>query len=148
MARKKLEVESSNRSENLSELRKLVADWGPKKSTVDSLDKEVKADAAKIKELMMKEELDESTSGIYTAKLSFQNKETINEEGLLQYIKTTLWGDKGSMHCPYIKLVETIDWDALEKDIYNGKITKEQVIDMDKFRTINKTPILKLKKEE
>lgn len=140
--------ENQTRSKNLSELRNLVADWGPKKSTVDSLDKEIKADAAKIKKIMMEEELEESTSGIYTAKLSFQNKEVIDEEGMLQYIKSVLWGDKGSMHCPYIRMIEVIDWDALEKDMYSGKITKEQIIAMDKFKSINKTPVLKLKKED
>ena len=94
---------------------------------------------------MIEKKMNDSTSGVYTADLSFRDDTTIDEEGMMQYIKSKLWGDKGSMHCPYIKTVEVIDWDALEKAIYTGEITKKQVLAMDKFKSVKKTPVLKLK---
>lgn len=118
--------------------------WGINKTTADGLKKVVDRDAAQIKEIMLTEKLTESKSGKYIAKLSIQHKEKFNEEGLLEYIKTKLWGDKGSMECPYIKRVETIDWDALESAIYNETITKEQLLEIDKFKDTVETPVLKL----
>ena len=147
MGRKKIEAQEtkSNRGNNLSELSELVEKWGSKKTVLDPLTKEVKSYADSIKLLMLEENLDESISGAYTACLSFQTKEEVNEEGLLAYIKSDLWGDKGSMTCPYIKRVEVIDWDALESAIYNHELTQEQLLAIDEFRTVSKTPVLKLK---
>lgn len=151
MARKKLiETEApatkDSRSENLSKLHVLVDRWGKNKKVLDPLKKDVDKDAAEIKQLMLEEKLDTSISGEFTAVLSFTNKESIDEDGLLDYIKSVLWGTKGSMQCPYIKTVEVIDWEAVEKALYNGEITKEQAIEMDKFKTVTKTPVLKMGK--
>ena len=114
MARKKLiETEApatkDSRSENLSKLHVLVDRWGKNKKVLDPLKKDVDKDAAEIKQLMLEEKLDTSISGEFTAVLSFTNKESIDEDGLLDYIKSVLWGTKGSMQCPYIKTVEVID---------------------------------------
>lgn len=152
MARKKLietenKVETKNsRSANLSLLSELVEKWGSKKVIADPLVKEVKSYADEIKNIMLAEKLDESISGDYTACLSFQTKETFDEEGLISYIKANLVNNNGS--CPYIKLVEVLDWDAIEKAIYNGTITKEQVLEIDKFKSETKTPVLKLGKSK
>lgn len=151
MARKKL-VETNvsetknQRSENLSKLSALVERWGSNKSVLDPLKKEVDKDAAEIKQLMMQEKLDSSLSGDYIANLTFKNNESIDEEGMLNYVKSVLWVDKGSMQCPYIQTIEVLNWDAIEKAIYNGQITKEQVLEMDKFKTVTQTPVLKLGK--
>ena len=136
MARKKLETKTS--------LSELISEWGKNKSECDSLTKLVKRDAATIKDIMISEKLTESTSGKYIAKLSFQHKEQFDEEGLLNYIKTNLWGDKGSMECPYIKRVEVIDWEAIESAIYNENITPDQLLEIDKFKETNEVPVLKL----
>lgn len=137
MARKK-----ENKEENLAVL---VTRWGENKSKADALAKDVKKDAEQIKQTMIEHEWSAIHGGIYTADLSFRDDTTIDEESMMKYIKSKIWGDKGSMHCPYIKTVEVIDWDALEKAIYNGEITKKQVLAMDKFKSVKKTPVLKLK---
>lgn len=149
MARKKLiEVDEAKvRSNHLSELSELVARWGSNKSTADNLKKDIEADAAKIKQIMIDEELEESESGGFLAKLSFQNKESMDEEGLLKFIKSVLWNGKGSMECPYIERIEVINFDALEKAMYEGTISKEQVLEMNKFKIVTRVPVLKLKKE-
>ena len=148
MPRKKLvATEGSvvdNRSANLSKLSTLVKRWGENKTQADALKKLVDTDAAEIKQIMLDEKLDSSISDNYKASLSFQEKESIDEEGLLAYIKSVIWNNKGSMHCPYIKTVEVIDWDAIEQAVYNGEITKEQVLGIDNYRSIKKTPVLRL----
>lgn len=150
MARKIVKEEAvtekkTTRKSKISELSVLVSRWGENKSTADKLKKEVDKDAAQIKQIMIDKKMENSTSGVYTADLSFRDDTTIDEDGVMNFIKTKLWGNKGSMECPYIKRIEVIDWDALEKAIYNGEITKKQVLAMDKFKTVKKTPVLKLK---
>ena len=125
-------------------LEELIEVWGTNKTTADGLKKVVDRDAAQIKEIMLSKKLTESKSGKYIAKLSIQHKEKFNEDGLIEYIKTKLWGKKGSMECPYIKRVEVIDWDALESAIYNETITKKQLMEIDKFKETVETPVLKL----
>lgn len=152
MARKKL-METENvevkdqRSEHLSQLSILVERWGKNKKIFDPLKKEVDNDGKEIKELMLAEKLDTSSSGEFTACLSFSTKELFDEEGLVTYLTKTLWGKKKSA-CPYVKTVEIVDWDAIEKAIYNGEITKDQVLEIDKFKTVTKTPVLKLGKQK
>lgn len=130
----------------LQELQETVALWLKDKVVIDGFKKGVETRASRIKELMIAGGLKELPSGDYVAKLSFQHKETMNEDALLEWILTDLWGDKGSMECPYIKRVPVIDWDALEKDIYNEKISKEKVLEMDKFKDVVDTPVLKYSK--
>lgn len=137
MARKKAESQKEK-------LNNLIASWGKNKSECDDLTKLVKKDAAVIKEIMISEKLTESISDKYIAKLSFQHKEQFDEEALLKYIKTKIWADKGSMECPYIERIEVINWESLENAIYNGTITKKQLVEMDKFKEVTETPVLKL----
>ena len=145
MARKNLNEVVSETTSKLSKLSELVSRWGANKIICDGLEKSVKADAAEIKQIMLVDNMTSFSSEKFTANLSFQNKESMDEEGLLEYIKTVLWADMGSMECPYIKRIEVLDWDAIERDTFSGKITKEQLLEMDKFKTTTKTPVLKLK---
>lgn len=129
----------------LAELSVLVARWGDVKSRADALTKEAKKDGDKIKAIMTDAGYENSSSGRYTANIQYATSEKLDEDGMIHYIKSEIWGDKGSMHCPYIKTVEVIDFEALEKAIYHGDITQEQVAEMGKFKTVTKTPKLYLK---
>ena len=140
------EASNATRSQNLSKLSKLVKEWGEEKVVCDDLTKKVKDYAAQIKKIMIAENLEDSESGPYIAKLSFSHTENFDEGGMISFIKSVLWADKGSMECPYIKRVEVVDWDAIEKAMYNGDISKEHILEMDKFKSVTDTPVLKLAK--
>lgn len=120
--------------------------WGKNKSQADELNKDVKRDADEIKQIMLAEKLDSSISGDYEAKLSFQHKETFDEEGIVEFIRKYIWTNKKQEECPYLKLTVSVDWDALENGIYNGDITEEQMLEIGKFKTVIETPVLKLGK--
>lgn len=137
-----------NLNEVTESLEELVSVWGENKSAMDSYKKLVDSKAKKIKELMLNSNLTKKTSGKYTAKLTTRKSETFDEDGLAKYIKSTLWGDMGSMECPYIQRVEVINWDALEKAMYNGEITKEQVAEIGKYKQIKETVALSLEVSE
>lgn len=134
------------RMQNLQKLEKLVSSWGETKTQADALKKEVDQSAAEIKQIMIAEKLDSSTSGEYTAKLSFKKKEVFDDEGLVEYIKNVLWKGKSSKTCPYIKTVEQVNWEALEDAIYKETLTKEQILGIDKYKTVTETPELRLSK--
>ena len=89
---------------------------------------------------MIAEELGESTSAGFTASLTYQTKESFDIDNLLAYLKNNV--ENGAS---YVRTVEEVDWDALEKAVYNGTISKEQILEIDKFKTVTKTPVLKLK---
>ena len=148
MARKKIDTRLatpiSDRSKNLSALTPLVKEWGKNKTEYDKLKKVVDRDAKEIKALMTKEGLEECVEDGYIAKLSMKHTESFDEDGVLEYIKSVLWGDKGSMECPYIQRVEIIDWDALEKAIYNKELTQDEIIGLEKYKEVKDTPVLNI----
>ena len=125
-------------------LKTIVARWGKNKTEADKLKKVVDADGKQIKSIMTEKGLSESESDGYVAKLSVTKKEAFDEDGLLQFIKSTIWAEKGSMECPYIERVEVVNWDALEKAMYNGEITKKQMLEMDKYKKVTETQVLRI----
>lgn len=133
-----------NLNEVAESLEELVSVWGENKSAMDSYKKIVDAKAKKIKELMLNSNLTKKTSGKYTAKLTTRKSESFDEDGLVKYIKSSLWANMGSMECPYIKTVEVVNWDALEKAMYNGEISKEQMTDIGKYKQVKETVALGL----
>lgn len=141
MARKKLE-EVDDRSRNLARLAELVKEWGPEKSKLDKLKKVVDKFGTEIKQLMTKEKLNTCEQNGFIAKITVKHSETFDEPGMIQYIKENIWVDKDNMQCPYINHIEVINWESLEKDMYNGNITKEQVLELDKFKKITETRAL------
>ena len=146
MSRAKFDMLTENDSAEYSEneLDKLIPQYAQNKSELDSYKKICDTENAKIKELMLADNIDKKVCGDYKATLSITKRESFNEDQLLNYINTVIWGDKGSMTCPYTKIQYVIDWDALEKAIYNGDITPEQVMEMDKFKEVKEIPVLKV----
>lgn len=70
-----------------------------------------------IKDYMMKHDMTEASSDLYTAKLSTTKKESLNDELAIEIIKENL---DGPLLASVIKAKEYIDEDALEKLVYNG----------------------------
>lgn len=128
-------AKKENKKENLAVL---VTRWGENKSKADALTKDVKKDAEQIKQTMIENEWSAIHGGIYTADLSFREDTTVDEQGMIEYLKSLKLSK-----C--VKKVETVDWDALEKLIYSEKLTKEQVLELDKYKAVKKVPVLKLK---
>lgn len=84
------------------------------KTEYDSYKKLVDADNAGIKEIMMEHNLKEFEVDGIVAKCSIQERESFNEEMLLQIVKKSKV--KG-----IVKKKEYVDADALESAIYNGE---------------------------
>lgn len=81
-----------------------------------------------------------STAGGYTVTLSIEDTSTMNEEKLIEWLK------QNNLAKGIVKKMEYVDSDALENAIWNGKITEEQVADMDQCKDAGTKEVLRIKK--
>ncbi|MBO6273377.1 hypothetical protein J6O48_11445 [bacterium] len=125
----------------------LIPQYAQNKLELDSYKKICDKENAQIKSIMA--ELSDNTyeAGGYRATYSVSTRETMNEEKLLEIL-----GDS-ARDMGIIKTKEYVDFDALEKAIYDGKISDNTLLEMDKAKeskevvTLRVTKIKKKKEE-
>lgn len=82
------------------------------------------------------------TVGAYTAVLYQQDKSSMNEEKLIQFLK------QNGLAKGIVRRKEYVDGDALEDAIYNDKIPKELLAGMDSCKEENFVDVLKITKKK
>ena len=120
-------------------LDELIPKYALNKSEFDSYKKLCDAENAQIKEIMLSENIEEATSGGYTAKVVVQNRESMNEEKLLEIAHHHGISE-------IIKTKEYIDFDALENAIYKGLIKQEIILEMDNAKEVKEVVTLRITK--
>lgn len=133
-------IDTNNVDEVVS-LDTLIPMYATNKSELDSYKKLCDLQNTQIKELMVNEDLTEKTVGDWTAKYSVTTRESFNEDKLLQVCQIA--GIK-----EVIKTKEYIDMEALESAIYNGKISEELLLEIDKCREVKEVPTLMISKKK
>lgn len=98
-------------------LKTLIDSYKEKKDEETALNKSNKELNETIKTYMREHDISSADSDKYTATLSRQDKESLNEELAIEIIKENLGG---ALLATVIKKKEYIDEDALEKLVYNG----------------------------
>ena len=138
MGRLNLSEEVTMRPATLDEL---IPEYANNKSNLDHYDKVCKLQNADIKKQM--EELNEveHTAGGYTVKRIVSERETMNEERLLDVL-----AKHGVPEV--IKTKEYVDMDALEKYLYNNELTEELASDLNSCREVKTTIQLRIGKEK
>lgn len=134
--------------ENLNEL---IPQYASNKAELDSYKKICDKENAQIKEIMLSEKLDICEAGGYKATCTVSVRESMNEEKLLEIYhknEALIWKlqDLG-----VIKTKEYVDFDMLEKAIYDEIIPKEMLLEMDKAKESKEVVTLrvsKIKKKE
>ena len=123
MARSKQLIETPELTPQ-QELEKLVPHFGEVKSQYDVLDKQVKSDGSKIKSLMTANGMDDFEAGGFVAKVSISQRESFEEEALIEKLKELKASGKltAAEVKKLIKKKEYVDMDALESAIYNSKL--------------------------
>lgn len=124
---------------DLTKLDKLIPQYAANKSEMDSYKKICDRENAEIKALMADLDLSQHTVGGYKAVRSIQHRETINEELLLAIAHKYNLFD-------IIKTKEYIDFDALERAIYHGRISNNVILEMDKAKEVKEVVTLTIKK--
>ena len=123
----------------MSKLEKLIPQYAQDKLLLDTYKKTCDAENAEIKQLMLEENKTTFEAEGYVANRIVSVRETMNEAALLAI----------AHHYGISEIVKTkeyIDFDALEDAIYNGRISKDILIEIGKARESKEVVSLKISK--
>ncbi len=124
-------------------LKELIPSYYLNKQEADSYKKICDAQNKEIKNLMAELGQDKYDVEDYHAVRSISTRESFNEIALIELLKSKLGADT-----PIIKTKEYVDMDALEKNIYNGEVTKETLLEMEKCKNVTEVVTLKITKKK
>jgi hypothetical protein len=122
-------------------LKTLIPTYYANKSEMDQYKKITDRENTQIKEAMANIKQTEYVVGDIVAKVSTQRRESMNEEKLLEVCHI-----EGIPEV--VKTREYVDMDLLEKAIYDGKISQEILLKMDKCKDIKEVVTLKVTKKK
>ena len=128
----------------LNDLERLIPQYAANKVELDSYKKICDRENAQIKSIMRDFAINKYEADGYKASYSVSTRETMNEDKLLEIAH--IYGIP-----EIVKTKEYIDFDALEKALYDGKISKEIMLEMDKAKEVKEVVTLrvsKIKKKE
>lgn len=123
----------------IKKLDELIPQYAMNKSEMDSYKKICDKENAQIKSIMSEYALPNYEAGGYKAIYTVSNRETMNEERLLEIAHQFGISE-------IVKIKEYIDFDALEKAIYDGKISEEILLKMDKAKETKEVVTLRVSK--
>ena len=125
----------------LEKLDKLVPQYAQTKQQADTYKKQSDKENAEIKSIMTSLALQHYEAGGYKVVRSVHKRESINEEQLIEIAHKYNIPD-------VIKTKEYIDFDALEKAIYDGNISQDVLLEMDKAKDVKHVVQLRISKLE
>ena len=128
---------------DLQKLDTLIPRYAENKAEFDSYKKICDKENAEIKSIMADFAVQKYQAGGYKASYSVSTRETMNEEMLLSLFSSVPAFNDVAEQYGIIKTRSYIDFDALEKAMYDSKFTDEQLLDMDK--TIERKTVVTLK---
>lgn len=130
---------SNIETEEVLTLDELIPVYAENKADLDKIEKMCKSQNAEIKKHMEDLGEDEHTAGGYTVKYIVSERESINEDRLLEILK------KHEIPC-VIKTKEYVDMDALESYLYNVVMSDEMAADMASCREVKEVVQLRISK--
>lgn len=130
------EVKVNNEVHTLDELIPMYAE---NKAELDQYKKTCDVQNATIKDTLKEMGIDEYSAGGYTVKRTVVERESMNEDRLIDILKKHKVSD-------VIKTKEYVDMDALEKYLYNTEISDDMAGDLDSCREVKQTIQLRLSK--
>lgn len=125
----------------LNDLDTLIPQYAANKAELDSYKKICEQENAQIKAIMKDFAVQKKEAGSYVATYSVSRRESFDEDKLLQI----------AHHYGIPEIVKTreyVDFDALEKAIYDGKISADVLLEMDKAKEVKEVVTLKVTKKK
>lgn len=126
---------------NLNDLDELIPRYASNKAELDSYKKICEQENAQIKAIMKDFAVQRKEAGSYVATYSVSRRESFDEDKLLQIAHH--YGIR-----EIVKTREYIDFDALEKAIYDGKISTDVLLEMDSAKETKEVVTLKVTKKK
>jgi hypothetical protein len=127
-------------------LEELIPQYALNKTEADSYKKLCEKQNAEIKILMANGKHSKYEVGDYTASVSVSERQTINENyiiPILQQFQEKYEADTLEL-LGIVKFVPSIDYDALERAIYKGKLPQEILMEIDKATERKKVETLRV----
>jgi len=131
----------------IQELDKLIPIYASNKAEMESYKTLCDKDNKRIKQIMINAKNLHYITGGYKADCIVSNRTTMNEETLLSIFSVPSFTDVTESY-GIIKSKPYIDFDALEKAIYDGKLTTEQIAELNKAKEVKEVVTLKVTKIE
>lgn len=123
----------------LQDLDTLIPQYAANKAEMDDYKKICDRENAEIKSIMKDFVVSSYEASGYKATYSVSERTSMNEEMLLDIAH--------NYNIPgIVKTKEYIDYDALEKAIYDGEISEEILLEMDKAKTVKEVVTLRVSK--
>lgn len=126
--------------EKKESLTTLIPEFGEIKSKADDFKKQAEAKNKAIKKLMAEEGITEKEVEGWQVKYLVSTSDSYDEDAMLEFMK------KHKQFAECIKTREYIDEEVLEDLIYHGKLSKNLVASLDRFRTVKETEKLLIKR--
>lgn len=123
----------------LNDLDTLIPQYAANKNELDSYKKLCDKENAQIKAIMKDFVVTGYEAGGYKASYIVSKRETLNEEKLLEIAHQLGISE-------IVKTKEYIDFDALEKAIYDGRISEDIMMEMDKAKEVKEVVTLRVAK--
>lgn len=130
---------------SLNELDKLIPQYAQNKNELDSYKKICERENNKIKSIMKDFVVTHYEAGGYRANYSVSQRETLNEELLLSLFSSPSFAEIVELYS-IIKTKPYVDFDALEKAIYDNKLTEAQLLEINKARETKDVVTLRVSK--
>lgn len=130
----------------LEDLDKLIPQYAMNKAEMDGYKKLCDKENAQIKAIMAEFKQDKYSAGDYVASYSVSQRESINEEILLSLFAYVPGFVSVAEQYGIVKTKPYIDFDALEKALYDEALSKDQIMDIDKARETKEVVTLRISK--
>lgn len=130
----------------LNDLDTLIPQYAANKLELDGYKKICDKENATIKAIMKDFAVQNYETGDYKATYSVSQRETMNEDVLLSLFTTVPGFVTVANNYNIVKTRQYIDFDALEKALYNNALTETQVADLDKAREVKEVITLRVSK--
>ena len=133
-------AKNNQKNETSLPLEKMIPSYGKLKAQISEDDKAAKLLNSRIKAAMLEQNITEKEAGGFIAKYSTRITESFNESQLLEFCR-----DNKELRS-FIKTAEYVDMDQLENLIYDKKVSKKLLLEMDKLRIKKETEYLTISK--
>ena len=127
-------------------LSELVSQYGKEKAKLDEAKKSCDALNNELKTTMQDNDITEYSADGYKVKYIVSERETMNEDKLIVLLTNShkeLCDNLG-----LIKMRPYVDFDAIEKEIYNGNIPEDVLKDIGKCKEVKEVVQIRLSKEK
>ena len=122
-----------------------IREYCKKKAEASVLERRVKELGDKLKASLLNSGKREYSTGRYSIQLEVRKEEKVDTGKMLAILKNYWAEEHGDEMCPFIRTVEVIDEDALERFLYNHPLPEDTILALDSCRTTSTTNALKYK---